>query len=96
FPAVGCGHPHGTMAAVEIREDCRHYLARTIASGEVVRRCRLGAAAAGPFECPEGCLFFEPRAVMGAGWAQAPSTPMSNTADGLAHLPAPRRRRRRR
>jgi hypothetical protein len=77
-----------------LREDCRHYLARTIGSGEVVRNCRIGAAEAAPFSCPEGCLFFEPRAVSGAGWAQAPSTPMSNTADGLIDLPPAKRRRR--
>jgi hypothetical protein len=77
-----------------VREDCRHYLARTIASGEVVRQCRVGMAETGPFACPEGCLFFEPRAVSGAGWAQPPSTPMSNTADGLIDLPPQKRRRR--
>lgn len=75
-----------------IRDDCRHYLARTTAPSEVARRCRVGAAEE-PFACPEGCLFFEARP-MGAGWAQAPSTPMSNTADGLVGLPAPKRRRR--
>lgn len=74
------------------REDCRHYLARTIASGEVVRRCRVGAASAAPFDCPEGCLFFEERLV-GAGWAQPPAVPMSNTADGLLDLPPAKRRR---
>ena len=76
-----------------VRLDCRHYLARTIASGEVAQRCRVGAAADGPFACPDECLFFEPRALSAAGWAQAPSTPMSNTADGLADLPPPKRRR---
>jgi hypothetical protein len=77
---------------VGIREDCRHYLARTIASGEVARRCRVGAAQEAPFACPDGCLFFEERMVSGAGWTQAPTVPMSNTADGLANLP-PRKRR---
>ena len=82
---------HGGMA---LRDDCRHYLARTTASGEVVQNCRLGAASHRPFSCPDGCLFFEQRTVSGAGWAQAPSTPMSNTADGLIGLP-PRKRPRR-
>jgi hypothetical protein len=76
-----------------VRDDCRHYVGRTITSGEVVRRCRVGAAVEAPFACPDGCLFFEPRALTGAGWAQAPSVPMSNTADGLANLPEPKRRR---
>lgn len=84
---------HGKLAVVAIRTDCRHYLARTSPRGEVAERCRVGAADELPFGCPEHCLFFESRASMGAGWAQGPATPMSNTADGLARLPPPRRRR---
>lgn len=84
------------MGAMALRDDCRHYLARSTGAGDVVRNCRLGAASQDPFSCPEDCLFFERRAVSGAGWAQAPSTPMSNTADGLAGLPPPKRRRRKR
>jgi hypothetical protein len=76
-----------------VRSDCRHYLARTINSGEVAQRCRVDANTDVPFACPDGCLFFEPRAVSAAGWAQAPSVPMSNTADGLANLPPQKRRR---
>ncbi len=76
-----------------VRVDCRHYLARTTGSGEVSQRCRVGAAGGAPFACPDGCVFFEERAVSAAGWAQAPPTPMSNTADGLADLPPQRRRR---
>ncbi len=76
-----------------VRDDCRHYLARTTSPGEVVQRCRVGAAAEAPFACPDGCILFEERALLGAGWAQPPSTPMSNTADGLANLPPPKKRR---
>lgn len=82
-----------------VRNDCRHYLLRTTASGEALRRCRLsanqpdasggGGAPGGEFACPDGCMFFEPR-VSGAGWAQAPAQPMSNTA---ANLPDPPKRR---
>lgn len=75
------------------RSDCRHYLTRSSPRGEVAQTCRLGAATEIPFACPESCLFFERRASMGAGWAQAPASPMSNTADGLAGLPPPKRRR---
>jgi hypothetical protein len=82
------------LARMDLREDCRHYVARTVTSGEVVRRCRVGAAGEGPFRCPEDCLFFEGRTVLGAGWAQPPSQPMSNTADGLIGLPPPKRRGR--
>ncbi len=58
-----------------------------------MRRCRVGAAAEGPFACPDACLFHEGRPLSGAGWAQAPSTPMSNTADGLIGLPPAKRRK---
>lgn len=61
-----------------------------------MQRCRLSANGEDPFSCPEGCLFFEERSMSGAGWAQAPSTPMSNTADGLNALPPSKRKRGRR
>jgi hypothetical protein len=38
----------------------------------VVERCRVDANEKVPFACPEGCLFFEPRAVSDAGWHQPP------------------------
>ncbi len=75
------------MLSVGVREDCRHYIQRTTQGGEVLRRCRVGAAQDKPFACPEGCLFFENRVLSTAGWAQAPDQPMSNTALGLAGLP---------
>ena len=55
---------------VAVRPDCRHYSTRTLPSGEVVERCRVDANEKVPFACPEGCLFFEPRAVSSAGWTQ--------------------------
>lgn len=51
-----------------VREDCRHYSTRTTGPGEVVQRCRVGAADVAPFACPEGCLFFESRSITDAGW----------------------------
>lgn len=75
-----------------VRDDCRHYLPRSTPTGEVVQRCRL-AANLEPFACPEGCLFFEARALSGAGWAQAPAEPMSNTADALNALPPAKRKK---
>jgi hypothetical protein len=51
-----------------VREDCRHYSTRTIATGEVVQRCRVGMADQAPFACPEDCLFVEPRSITDAGW----------------------------
>lgn len=53
---------------MSVRRDCRHYSTRTVASGEVVQRCRLGVNEEAPFACPDGCLFFEPRSITDAGW----------------------------
>ncbi len=80
-----------------VYEECRHYLARSTASGEVVQRCRLTANAENPFACPPDCLFKEDRPVSAAGWTQAPAERMTNTADGLNALPPqkPKRPRRR-
>lgn len=78
-----------------VREDCRHYVQRSTPTGEVVRRCRLSANEE-PFACPEDCLFFESRSLSGAGWAQAPATRMTNTADALNALPPAKRKKPRR
>ena len=58
-----------------VRSDCRHYSTRTLPAGDVVERCRVDAAELVPFACPEGCLFFEPRAVSDAGWTQGKDKP---------------------
>ncbi len=50
-----------------VRKDCRHYSTRSV-GGDVIQRCRVGAAEQTPFACPEFCLFFEPRSVSNAGW----------------------------
>lgn len=77
------------MVTVSVREDCRHYIQRTTHGGEVLQRCRLGAAEERPFACPDGCLFFENRVLSTAGWAKGTDQPMSNTALGLSGLPPP-------
>jgi hypothetical protein len=51
-----------------VRPDCRHYSARTLATGDKLERCKLGVNEDAPFACPEGCVFFEPRSGMSAGW----------------------------
>jgi hypothetical protein len=79
---------------VGVKEDCRHYLHRSTPMGDVLQRCRLSVNDEHPFACPDGCLFFETRTVMGAGWTPAPSEPMSNTADALNSLPPEPKRRR--
>ena len=53
-----------------MRRDCRHYSTRTVIADQVVQRCRLAANQEMPFACPEGCLFFEPRPITGAGWSR--------------------------
>jgi hypothetical protein len=53
---------------VTVRDDCRHYSTRTVSAGDVVERCRLGANEEAPFACPDGCVFFEPRSGLRAGW----------------------------
>ena len=63
------------MPPVGIREDCRHYSSRTVASGDLVQRCRVDAADQAPFACPADCLFFEPRSITDAGWRRAPEDP---------------------
>lgn len=57
-----------TLFVVAVREDCRHYSTRSTPAGDVLQRCRLGAAEEMPFACPDDCLFFEPRAITDTGW----------------------------
>ena len=54
--------------AMVVRNDCRHYSSRTTPSG-TIEKCRLDMAQVIPFDCPENCIFFEPRAISGVGWA---------------------------
>lgn len=75
---------------MSVREDCRHYIQRSTTGGDLLQRCRLGAAEEQPsFACPDECLFFEARVLSTAGWGQEADEPMSNTASGLAGLPMP-------
>jgi hypothetical protein len=57
-----------------VRKDCRHYSTRSTGDGDVVQRCRVGAADQAPFACPPDCLFFEPRSVSNAGWERFEQT----------------------
>ena len=41
---------------------------QTTSREEKLEKCRMGANEHLPFGCPEGCLFYEPRKVSGAGW----------------------------
>ena len=50
------------------REDCRHYVKRTTSHLEKIEQCRLSANEVDPFGCPDGCLFWEARAISSAGW----------------------------
>ena len=53
---------------MSVRDDCRHYQTRSLASGDKLEKCRLGVNEETPFACPDDCLFFEPRSGMTAGW----------------------------
>ncbi len=59
---------------MSVRVDCRHYSSRTVGTGELVQRCKVGAAETMPFACPEDCLFFEPRSITDAGWDRRGNT----------------------
>jgi hypothetical protein len=56
------------LGVVSVRVDCRHYSRRTVSAEEIVQRCRVDAADAAPFSCPEHCLFFEERPYRDGGW----------------------------
>jgi len=56
------------IAGMVARTDCRHYSRRTIGSGDIVERCKLGMATEYPFDCPDDCVFFEPRLISDTGW----------------------------
>lgn len=58
----------GRLQAMAPRQDCRHYSTRTTTHGDTVQRCRVSMADEAPFDCPEHCLFFEPRSITDAGW----------------------------
>lgn len=60
-----------------------------------MQRCRLTVNTENPFDCPDGCVFFEERAVSGAGWVQPSGERMTNTADALNTLPPAKRKLRR-
>jgi hypothetical protein len=42
-----------------MREDCRHFAARTYDDGEVARFCVLDLAPEAPWRCPENCSSYE-------------------------------------
>jgi hypothetical protein len=50
-----------------VQKNCRHYSSRSTPGGNV-ERCRLDMAQAVPFDCPDNCIFFEPREISGVGW----------------------------
>lgn len=63
-------HPcYARLVAAQVT--CKHYLVKTLPSGDRLERCRVDAAESIPFSCPEGCLFFEPRArISRIGWIE--------------------------
>ncbi len=66
----------GQTGVVAVNDDCRHYIMQTTSREEKLEKCRVGANEQIPFACPEGCLFYEPRKVSGAGWTvRSPDDP---------------------
>ncbi|MBV8162587.1 MAG: hypothetical protein JO265_16845 [Acidimicrobiia bacterium] len=66
------------MAAVPMRENCKHFESRTYDDGETVRKCVLDLAPEAPWHCPEDCRSYEPR-LADVNWVHAdlvsPPTP---------------------
>ena len=60
------------MGDMSVNQDCRHYVMRTVRSGERTERCRLDVADMVPFACPDGCVFYEPRQIATGGWQVRP------------------------
>jgi hypothetical protein len=60
------------MTYVSVKQDCRHYVMRSVRSDERTERCRLGAAELVPFACPDSCVFYEPRQIATGGWQVRP------------------------
>ena len=66
---------------MSVKEDCRHYVMQTTRAGEKLERCRVDANEQLPFACPDGCVFYEPRRVSGAGWQVGPDPRRPGSAD---------------
>ena len=49
-----------------MREDCRHFAARTYEGGEVARFCVLDLAPEAPWRCPENCASYEQTVIDGS------------------------------
>jgi len=61
------------MTYVSVKQDCRHYVMRSVRSDERIRtlpaRC---LAELVPFACPDSCVFYEPRQIATGGWQVRP------------------------
>jgi hypothetical protein len=51
-----------------VYQDCKHYIMQSTKNGEQLEKCKLAVSTVIPFECPENCLFHEPRKTSQAGW----------------------------
>lgn len=49
-----------------MREDCRHFAARTYDDAEVARFCVLDLAPEAPWRCPENCASYAPTVIDGS------------------------------
>jgi hypothetical protein len=51
---------------MSMREDCRHFAARTYDDGEVARFCVLDLAPEAPWRCPANCASYEKTVIDGS------------------------------
>ncbi len=72
-----------------MRTDCKHFVSRSYAGGDTVRKCNLDLAPDAPWRCPDGCTAFE-RRMIDVAWAHGslvpPATPVAPASldDGTA------------
>ena len=83
----------GTLGAMPMREDCRHFASRLYDDGEAARFCVLDLAPEAPWRCPADCTSYERTAVDGTfeqgSFARRPeveSEPEEESAEAIQDL----------
>jgi hypothetical protein len=77
------------MAAMPMRQDCKHFESRTYPNGETVRKCDLDLAPEAPWRCPDDCPRYQ-RRLADVNWSYGtlvtPPTPAEPEGEGIAEL----------
>jgi hypothetical protein len=83
------GRASGSMAAMPMRQDCKHFESRSYPNGETVRKCDLDLAPEAPWRCPVDCPKYQ-RRLADVNWSYGtlvtPPTPDEPEAEGIAEL----------